>query len=99
MIGSPSFFSFLPFLPSPRQKLASKAKKHQVDTSRYSLFIILYPIGISSEWWLMYQATTVTANKAVAALFYFFLGLYVPGGWQILSFLISQYETNMRQAR
>ncbi|KAJ5661997.1 uncharacterized protein N7477_009613 [Penicillium maclennaniae] len=46
---------------------------------RYSLFIILYPVGISSEWWLMYQATTVTAYKAVAAIFYFFLGLYVPG--------------------
>ncbi|KAJ5125851.1 hypothetical protein N7526_008028 [Penicillium atrosanguineum] len=57
---------------------------------RYSLFIILYPVGISSEWWLMYQATTVTDNQAVAALFYFFLGLYVPGGWQILSFHIFQ---------
>lgn len=47
----------------------------------------------------MYQATTVTANKAVAALFYFFLGLYVPGGWQILSFRILQCETNKRQVR
>ena len=27
----------------------------------------------------MYQATTVTDNWAVAGIFYFFLGLYIPG--------------------
>lgn len=27
----------------------------------------------------MYQATTVTANLAVAGIFYFFLALYAPG--------------------
>jgi very-long-chain (3R)-3-hydroxyacyl-CoA dehydratase len=36
-------------------------------------------VGISSEWWLMFQATKVTDNQPVAALFAFFLGLYVPG--------------------
>lgn len=46
---------------------------------RYSLFVILYPVGIGSEWWLMYNATKVTGNIAVLAVFYFFLGLYVPG--------------------
>jgi very-long-chain (3R)-3-hydroxyacyl-CoA dehydratase len=46
---------------------------------RYSLFVILYPVGIGSEWWLMYNATKVTGNMAVLAVFYFFLGLYVPG--------------------
>jgi very-long-chain (3R)-3-hydroxyacyl-CoA dehydratase len=50
-----------------------------LTSSRYSLFTILYPVGISSEWWLMYRATTVTTNWAVASIFYFFLGLYVPG--------------------
>lgn len=52
---------------------------HELTFSRYSLFIVLYPIGISSEWWLMYNATTVTTNWAVVGIFYFFLGLYVPG--------------------
>ncbi|PGH13647.1 hypothetical protein AJ79_03495 [Helicocarpus griseus UAMH5409] len=46
---------------------------------RYSLFIVLYPVGIGGEWWLMYKATTVTSNWAVAGIFYFFLCLYVPG--------------------
>ncbi|KAL4810388.1 tyrosine phosphatase-like protein [Aspergillus unguis] len=46
---------------------------------RYSLFIVLYPIGIASEWWLMYRAVGVTSIWAVAGIFYFFLGLYAPG--------------------
>ena len=46
---------------------------------RYSLFLVLYPVGIGSEWWLMFQATTAATNWAVLGLYYFFLGLYVPG--------------------
>jgi very-long-chain (3R)-3-hydroxyacyl-CoA dehydratase len=41
--------------------------------------VILYPVGIGSEWWLMYNSTKFTGNIAVLGLFYFFLGLYVPG--------------------
>lgn len=67
-----------PPTPGQNQTLNIK-KKTKSDTFRYSLFIILYPVGISSEWWMMYQATTVATNLAVTALFYFFLGLYVPG--------------------
>ncbi|CAI7635110.1 unnamed protein product [Penicillium bialowiezense] len=58
--------------------------------ARYSLFIVLYPIGISSEWWLMYNATTVTTNWAVAGIFYFFLGLYVPGSVMMYSYMLKQ---------
>lgn len=46
---------------------------------RYSLFLVLYPIGIGSEWWLMYRATTVTTNLLISGILYFFLGLYAPG--------------------
>ncbi|KAJ5860545.1 uncharacterized protein N7529_007855, partial [Penicillium soppii] len=58
--------------------------------ARYSLFIVLYPVGISSEWWLMYKATTVTNNWAVAGIFYFFLGLYVPGSVMMYSYMLKQ---------
>lgn len=57
---------------------------------RYSLFIILYPIGIATEWWLMYQATTVTTNWLVAGIFYFFLGLYAPGSVMMYSYMLKQ---------
>lgn len=39
---------------------------------------MLYPVGIGSEWWLMLKATGI-ADWPVKGLFYFFLGLYVPG--------------------
>ncbi|KAJ5740566.1 hypothetical protein N7493_000438 [Penicillium malachiteum] len=58
--------------------------------ARYSLFLVLYPIGIGSEWWLMYQATTATTNWAVLALYYFFLGLYVPGSIMMYSYMLKQ---------
>lgn len=46
---------------------------------RYSLFAVLYPIGIGSEWWLMYRAARVTESPVVAGVFYFCLALYAPG--------------------
>lgn len=45
---------------------------------RYSLFFILYPIGIGAEWWLMMNAARV-ASTTLAAVYYFCLCLYVPG--------------------
>ncbi|CAG7951790.1 unnamed protein product [Penicillium salamii] len=58
--------------------------------ARYSLFIILYPVGISSEWWLMYNATNVAEHWAVTSIFYFFLGLYVPGSVMMYSYMLKQ---------
>ncbi|KAI9044480.1 putative membrane protein [Aspergillus affinis] len=60
------------------------------DTVRYSLFIVLYPIGIASEWWLMYKATTTTESVAVFGIFCFFLGLYGPGSVMMYSYMIKQ---------
>ncbi|KAL2803372.1 tyrosine phosphatase-like protein [Aspergillus granulosus] len=57
---------------------------------RYSLFLALYPIGIGSEWWLMYRATTVTTNLLVAGIFYFFLGLYAPGSVMMYRYMVKQ---------
>ncbi|KAH8423925.1 putative membrane protein [Aspergillus melleus] len=57
---------------------------------RYSLFIVLYPVGIASEWWLMYKATTTTESVTVSGIFYFCLGLYVPGSIMMYSYMIKQ---------
>lgn len=45
---------------------------------RYSLFFVLYPIGIGGEWFLMYSAARV-ADTTSSLIYYFCLGLYVPG--------------------
>lgn len=52
--------------------------------TRYSLFTVLYPIGIAAEWWLMYRAAVVASSWAVTGIFYFFLGLYAPGEFDSL---------------
>ncbi|OOF96629.1 hypothetical protein ASPCADRAFT_396178 [Aspergillus carbonarius ITEM 5010] len=62
---------------------------------RYSLFLVLYPIGIGSEWWLMFRATVVVENWAVKALFIFFLGLYGPGSVMMYSYMVKQRKKTL----
>ncbi|KAL4873376.1 tyrosine phosphatase-like protein [Aspergillus spectabilis] len=57
---------------------------------RYSLFIILYPIGIGSEWWLMFRAAGATDAVAVRGVFWFCLGLYGPGSVMMYSYMLKQ---------
>ncbi|KAF3385479.1 hypothetical protein F1880_001726 [Penicillium rolfsii] len=57
---------------------------------RYSLFVVLYPVGIGSEWWLMYSSTKFTGNIAVLGIFYFFLGLYAPGSVMMYKYMLKQ---------
>ncbi|KAL4913740.1 tyrosine phosphatase-like protein [Aspergillus aurantiobrunneus] len=64
---------------------------------RYSLFIILYPIGISTEWWLMYRAATVTTSSLVAGIFYFCLGLYAPGSAMMYSYMLKQRRKTLEK--
>ena len=45
---------------------------------RYSLFFVLYPIGIGGEWFLMYSAAQV-AGVTYSTIYYFCLALYIPG--------------------
>ncbi|PKX92007.1 putative membrane protein [Aspergillus novofumigatus IBT 16806] len=57
---------------------------------RYSLFIVLYPVGIGSEWWLMYKAANATVNPIGAGVFYFCLALYVPGAFMMYTYMLKQ---------
>ncbi|KAL4741604.1 tyrosine phosphatase-like protein [Aspergillus similis] len=62
---------------------------------RYSLFIILYPIGITAEWWLMYRAAGVTSSSLVTRIFYFCLGLYAPGSIMMYSYMLKQRQKTL----
>lgn len=48
---------------------------------RYSMFFVLYPVGIGAEWWLMYRAieSAGVMSSVLPPVFYFLLALYVPG--------------------
>ncbi|KAL4892120.1 tyrosine phosphatase-like protein [Aspergillus ambiguus] len=65
---------------------------------RYSLFAVLYPIGIGSEWWLMFRAASVTDRSSVAGIFYFCLGLYAPGAVMMYSYMIKQRRKTLARS-
>ncbi|EFQ32474.1 protein tyrosine phosphatase-like protein [Colletotrichum graminicola] len=59
---------------------------------RYTMFYPLYPVGIASEFWLLYLAVE-PARRVSAALppvFYFCLCLYVPGSYVMYTYMIKQ---------
>ncbi|KAE8380010.1 tyrosine phosphatase-like protein [Aspergillus bertholletiae] len=57
---------------------------------RYSLFFVLYPIGITSECWLMYHAAVDTTSLIVKGIFWFFLVLYLPGTPMMYKYMVKQ---------
>lgn len=48
---------------------------------RYSMFYVLYPVGIGAEWCLMHSAVEPAGEVSpwLKPMFYFLLALYVPG--------------------
>jgi very-long-chain (3R)-3-hydroxyacyl-CoA dehydratase len=46
---------------------------------RYSAFILIYPIGIGAEMWLVYRAIGKSDSAWLTAVMYGELGLYFPG--------------------
>lgn len=60
---------------------------------RYLTFIILYPVGISSECWLMYKALDEAEGVLGSWYKYFFivvLAIYVPGSYVMFTYMLSQ---------
>ncbi|KAK0384691.1 hypothetical protein NLU13_7169 [Sarocladium strictum] len=72
-------------------------KMHHIESeiltwTRYSMFFVLYPVGISAEWWLMYRSIEPSGQVTpwLRPVFYFLLALYVPGTWYMLSHMVKQ---------
>ncbi|KAI9929189.1 hypothetical protein ASPWEDRAFT_168973 [Aspergillus wentii DTO 134E9] len=65
---------------------------------RYTLFFVLYPIGIGGEWWMMFKAAESTSNSTAEGIFYFCLGLYVPGAVMMYSYMVKQRKKTLSKA-
>lgn len=54
------------------------------------MFFVLYPVGISAEWWLMYRSIKPSGQVTpwLRPVFYFLLALYVPGGFLYMKLFI-----------
>ncbi|KAK2016845.1 tyrosine phosphatase-like protein [Colletotrichum eremochloae] len=59
---------------------------------RYTMFYPLYPVGIASEFWLLYLAVEPArrVSPVLPPLFYFCLCLYVPGSYIMYTYMIKQ---------
>ncbi|PVI03092.1 PTPLA-domain-containing protein [Periconia macrospinosa] len=59
---------------------------------RYTMFFILYPIGIGAEWWLFYLAVGPARQLSpiLPLIFYFLLALYVPGAYTMYMYMVKQ---------
>ncbi|RMZ89379.1 hypothetical protein DV736_g3386, partial [Chaetothyriales sp. CBS 134916] len=59
---------------------------------RYNTFFILYPVGISSECWLIYLALKPAQkeNKGIDWIFKAILLIYVPGSYILYTYMMSQ---------
>ncbi|KAM3416313.1 Very-long-chain (3R)-3-hydroxyacyl-CoA dehydratase [Cercospora zeina] len=59
---------------------------------RYSMFYVLYPVGIACEWWLMFRAVGPASEVrwVLKPVFYFLLALYVPGSYMMFTYMIKQ---------
>lgn len=53
----------------------------------FVFFFVLYPIGTGGEWFLMYNAARV-ADTTPSLIYYFCLGLYVPGAIMMYSYMV-----------
>ncbi|PSK42977.1 hypothetical protein B9Z65_6931 [Elsinoe australis] len=65
---------------------------------RYNTFFVLYPIGISSECWMIINAIgpAYAGNPLVAYLFIAVLIIYVPGSYILYSHMMAQRRKVMR---
>ncbi|PNS19197.1 hypothetical protein CAC42_2374 [Sphaceloma murrayae] len=65
---------------------------------RYNTFFILYPIGISSECWMIILSIgpAYAGNPLVAYLFLAVLTLYIPGSYILYTHMMAQRRKVMK---
>ena len=69
--------------------------------NRYNTFLVLYPIGVASETWLVYNAIGPASNmnENYGYILYGVLATYVPGFYILFTHMLSQRQKVMRDLR
>ncbi|KAF2658888.1 PTPLA-domain-containing protein [Lophiostoma macrostomum CBS 122681] len=65
---------------------------------RYNMFLILYPLGVGSETWLIYKAIPQAEkkNEYYGYALYAILATYVPGFYMLFTHMLAQRRKVMR---
>jgi len=62
---------------------------------RYNTFLVLYPLGVASECWLVWRASWASGNW-VRYVLWGVLGVYGPGIWVLFGHMLKQRGRVMR---
>jgi very-long-chain (3R)-3-hydroxyacyl-CoA dehydratase len=67
---------------------------------RYNTFMVLYPLGISSECWLVYQAIEPASkiDERLGYALWAVLAIYVPGSYILFTHMLKQRRRIQRSA-
>jgi very-long-chain (3R)-3-hydroxyacyl-CoA dehydratase len=68
---------------------------------RYNTFLVLYPLGVASECWLVWKASGPAGerNEMYKWGLWAILGVYVPGIYVLFTHMLKQRARVMRDAR
>jgi very-long-chain (3R)-3-hydroxyacyl-CoA dehydratase len=68
---------------------------------RYNTFVVLYPLGVASECWLVWKAVGPASrvNEMYGWVLYAILAVYVPGIWVLFTHMLAQRRKVMKDAR
>lgn len=68
---------------------------------RYNTFLVLYPLGVASECWLVWKASEPAGeiNEIYKFALWAVLGIYVPGFYVLFTHMLKQRKRLMREAR
>ncbi|RFU28841.1 hypothetical protein B7463_g7486, partial [Scytalidium lignicola] len=68
---------------------------------RYNTFFVLYPLGISSECWMIYKAIKPASKlrEEYAWALYAILAIYIPGSYILYTHMMAQRRKVMRGKR
>ena len=68
---------------------------------RYNTFVVLYPLGITSECWLVYKAIPEASkiNELYGYALYAILAVYIPGAYILITHMWKQSAKVARENR
>lgn len=68
---------------------------------RYNTFVVLYPMGVASECWLVWKAIAPASrkNEMFGYALYAILAIYVPGIYVLFTHMLRQRRKVQREAR
>jgi very-long-chain (3R)-3-hydroxyacyl-CoA dehydratase len=69
--------------------------------ARYNTFLVLYPIGVASETYLVYKAIAPAEkmNPYYGYALYAVLATYVPGFYTLFTYMLAQRRKVMRSLK